>query len=47
MDEILQAFRDGIPGMAEVRSAIDKENASGHGLVTSFTVRWQDRKSVV
>ena len=28
MDEILQAFRDGIPGMAEVRSAIDKERAS-------------------
>lgn len=46
MDEILQAFRDGIPGMAEVRSAIDKENASGRGPVTSFTVRWQPETSV-
>ena len=40
MNEIRKAFADGIPDMAAVRNAVEKEERSGGGPVSSFTIRW-------
>ena len=46
MNEILKAFTGGIPDIAAVRDAVEKEERSGGGPVSSFTVRWHPEYAV-